>query len=220
MLFNRSETYEIQELGSGSGVSMVESMACGILILLLMLVGLPYVITHSKRNNEFSRLLVARGFSIPKQMACEYVAHFIVMMLLALSVLGITCIGVSVTDMVELYEVFALAELLIPIIVLFAAFNIMIFEVSGNIVSGVLLHFFVSVSMCYVSGCMYPITAFPKFVQKSVAYTPTGMAKEWLISNFTDEIPFFCFVGVLTYAVLFWGIAVLARTQKVKYARG
>lgn len=220
LLFNRSETYTIQELGSGFGVSMVESMACGILILLLMLVGLPYVITHCKKNNEFSRLLVSRGFSIPQQMVNEYIAHFIVMILLAFCVLGITCIGVAITDVVELYEVFALAELLIPIIVLVAAFNIMIFEISSDIVSGVLLHFFVSVSMCYLSGCMYPITAFPKFIQKAVAFTPTGMARDWLISNFTDEIPILCFAGVIVYAILFWGIAVLTRIRKIKYARG
>ena len=43
---------------------------------------------------------------------------------------------------------------LLPVIVTVTAFGFMIFELAGNLVSGVLLHFFLSLALCYVSGCL------------------------------------------------------------------
>ena len=103
---------------------------------------------------------------------------------------------------------------LIPVIVMLSAFNLMLFEISKNVVSGVLLHFFSTLLLCYISGCLYPIYAFPEIIQKLDYILPTGIARANLSSAFVGECNTYALIGTLIMAVLFYAATVASRTRK------
>ncbi len=225
LIFGRSGIYTLEELGVTNGLSTAEYFICGITILLLMLIGLPYIIVHIKRDCALSSLLLSRGYSNFGQLLCEYLSHLAAM--LALIGVIFAALGVGAHIMPEaignhltLEALLSFALRLVPAVVMLAAFNIMIFELSDNLVSGVLLHFFASISLCYISGCMYPIYAFPKAVQKMAVFLPTGVTRGYLSGWFTDSTLILELAGVLAYAVLFFGIALAVRARKTANKRG
>ena len=103
---------------------------------------------------------------------------------------------------------------ILPVIALTSAFNVFLFEIANDIVSGVLLQFFATLSLCYVTGCMYPIYAFPKVVQRISPFLPTGIARGYLIGCITEETSVTNLLGVIVYFVLFFGAAAAVKQYK------
>ena len=90
----------------------------------------------------------------------------------------------------------------------------MLFTLSGNMVSGLLLHFFGAIGLCYVSGCIYPISAFPMAVQRLAAWLPTGIARHYLSTAFSDTSDWLGLGGLVVYTLAFLGTALLIRWRK------
>ncbi len=225
LIFHRSELYTLEELGIASGLSMTEYFFCGISILLLMFMGLPYVTVYIKKDYSLNSLLVSRGYSSLMQLLCEYLSHLVSILILVFSIFAV--FGIGRLFLPEYLTSFVTWDLflgfmlwLIPVIIMLSAFNIMVFELSDNIVTGVLMHFFASLCLCYVSGCMYPIYAFPKVIQQIAVILPTGLARGCLAGCFNDSVPIYELTGVLVYAVLFFGVALIVRNYKMKDKRG
>jgi len=118
-----------------------------------------------------------------------------------------------------MFNVPELIALLLPIAVMFSAFDLMMFELSGNIVSGLMLHFFAALSLCFISGCMYPIYAFPNVIEKLAAFLPTGIARELLSVGFGGTFKPLAFCGLFVYALIFYMIALLIRYHKTVSVR-
>ena len=107
-----------------------------------------------------------------------------------------------------------------PILLFVTAFNLFIFEISDNMVSGVLLHFFSALALCYISGCLYPIYAFPKIIQQISIFLPTGLARGYLAAIITESNSLKLFLGLACYVVFFFTAAALVRLYKVRFQRG
>ena len=220
LIFNRSEVYEVKELGIVGGLSMIEAVVCGLIVVFIMLMGIPYVIIYCGKDKTLSKLLKSRGYSILPQVLCEYTAHLISMLLLVAVIISVLALGVTVLEIMTVNDLLPIISLLIPVIFMISAFNMMIFEISDNVVSGVLLHFFITLSLCYVSGCMYPAFAFPNILRKIAQFLPTGLARDWITAYFTDEALLRCFIGLAVYMILFLFITYFVRVRKIRYARG
>ena len=95
-----------------------------------------------------------------------------------------------------------------------SAFNLMIFELSGNLVNGMLLHFFSALSLCYVSGCFFPIYSFPTIVQPLSVFLPTGVARGYLEGCIKENVVLFEFLGLAAFAAAFLAIALFVRRFK------
>ncbi len=224
LILNRGDMITVETLGTSRGVTLAQYYICGIFILLIMLIGLPFAPLFIKRDNSLSRLLVSKGYKNFIQLLCEYIANlsaFIILLAVIFSALGIMTdkleIENNILNGVGIWN-FALSSL--PIVVMIVSFNIMVFEIASNIVSGMLLHFFATVGLCYVSGCFYPITAFPKVIQKLADFLPTGVAFDNLTSLFNGEGSISALLGVILYAVLFFCIALMVRSIKtINYKR-
>lgn len=219
LIVKRSELYEVSELGVSDGLTTPEYYICAVLILLLVLVGLPFATVYIKKDYSFNQLLMSRGFSASKQIFYEYLAHLIAMLFQVAIMIG--TLFVAFKFMPNLIEPGLVGDIIgtivariIPIVIMLAAFNIMMFEWSSNIVSGLLLHFFAAIGLCYVSGCMYPIYAFPNVIEKIANVLPTGIARAYLAAGFTYDDSLKLFAGLLAYAVLFFGLAWFMRFSK------
>lgn len=225
LIFERDKLYSVTELGVSDGLSTTQYYICAILVMLFVLVGLPFAAVYIKKDYAFNRLLLSRGYSFGLQLGCEYGAHLIAMFLQS-AVMLLTVI-VMMGVMPEMSSGNLLTQVLgdvvlkiIPIVIMISAFNIMMFELSNNMVSGLLLHFFTAISLCYVSGCMYPIYAFPKIIKNIAVFLPTGIARSYLATCFTYDSSIYGLVGLALYAVLFYGIALLVRFRKTVGIRG
>lgn len=217
LILNRDEFYETQALGVSDGLTTRDYYVCAVVIVLLVLMGLPFAAIYIKRDYALSRMLRSRGFSTTKQLLCEYGAHLIAMLaligcILLLAVIALKAIpGLSIG---ELPDLGSLILRLVPVLLMIGAMNMLIFTLSGNMVSGLLLHFFGAISLCYVSGCIYPVSSFPTGVQKVAALLPTGIARHHISTAFSYGSGWASFGGLMLYTVVFLGIALLVRTHK------
>lgn len=220
LIFHRDGLYSVKELGMSDGLSTPHYYVCAISVMLLMLMGMPFAAIYIKKDYAFCRLLRSRGFSSAKQIGCEYTVHLLTLLLLT-GVVLLTA-RVVLTGLPAAGESFPedLAVRLIPVVIMVAAWNMMLFELSENMVSGLLMHFFGVISLCYVSGCIYPVYAFPKTIRQLAERLPTGLARSHLATSFTYEGAQDSLMGLLVYAVVFVSIALWIRFRKTARIRG
>lgn len=223
LIFERGEMYAARELGVSDGLSTPEYYVCAVTIMLFMLIGLPFAVLYVKRDYAFHRLLLSRGYSCGRQVLCEYGVQAMAM------VIQTVVIVVAVVVTVRVVPTFAAADMaaalgdftvrLIPVVLMISAFNLMMFELSGNMVSGLLLHFFTAVGLCYVSGCLYPVYTLPPVLQTIAGFLPTGIARQYLSTCFTWESSVGDLTGLILYTAVFYGLAWLIRSYKIKGIR-
>ncbi|MBR3971784.1 MAG: ABC transporter permease [Ruminococcus sp.] len=219
-IIDRSDVYRVEELGFSSGLDIIEYFVCGITVLLLFLMGLPYAIIHIKKDYALNRLLLSRGHSCISQLMCEFISHLSAMLILVITVFSLLFIGGNtisgLSAIINNSSLIMFLIRLLPVVIMLSAFNIMCFELSDNIIGGMLIHFFVCLSMCYVAGCMYPIYTFPVIIQKLSVFLPTGMATNWLSDNFTNNFSFKSLIGLVAYIILFLSVALIIRKRKTE----
>lgn len=206
LIIHRDALYRSHTLGVSDGLSTADYYVCAVIIMLLMLMGLPYAAIYIRRDHALARMLSSRGFSAARQLLCEYAAHLFSMLILG----GLLIVLTTIVSMPGS----RLALRLLPVLGMIAALNILVFALSDNMVSGLLLHFFGAIGLCYVSGCIYPVTAFPIPVQKLANILPTGIARHHLSTAFSYKSTQDSLLGLLAYTLVFLGLALLVRIHK------
>ncbi len=220
LIIHRSDVYKVQELGFSAGLNLQDYFICGITLLLLCLMGLPYAVLFVKKDHALRKLMLSRGHSNFSQLLCEYTAHLAAMLLLTAFVLAALSFasGIlenSLGDIISKDFTISFAKVLLPVLIMLSAFNILIFELADNMVSAVLLHFFSSLGLCYVAGCIYPIFTFPVIIQKISLFLPTGVAREHLASCFTGSSNPLYLAGIAVYSLVFFFVSLAVRTSKI-----
>jgi len=205
LILHRDAVSNVTELGVSDGLTLLEYYTCAGLVILLSLMGIPFASLYIKQDYTLSRLLASQGISHGKQLLCEYGGHLLGMLAVGLVLL----FGVG---SVEVWE--AVGVKVFTVIIMLAAMNLLIFNLSGNVISGLLLHFAGTVALCYVSGCIYPATAFPVSVQNVAAWLPTGIARQYLAAGFTSAPAWGVLAALLAYSAAFFGLALLVRYYK------
>lgn len=220
LILSRGDMITVDVLGISSGLSMVEYYICGLSIVFLMLAGLPFVTIYCRKDDSLNTLLLSKGFSYKKQLLCEWIAHFLSLLCLVLIVaLLLTSVFIISPDLIPIKEFFAFLLYLIPVLLMLSAFNIMLFEITSNTVSGVLMHFFTTLSLCYISGCFYPIYSFPEIIQAIQFVFPTGLARACLANAFVQETNLLALIANLLFGIAFYLLAVYFRTRKTQSIR-
>ncbi|MBQ8880597.1 MAG: ABC transporter permease [Oscillospiraceae bacterium] len=217
LILHRAEFYRVEELGVDHGLTTQDYYICAGLVILLALAGLPFGAIYIKKDHALSRLLRSRGYPAGLQLLCEYGAHLLAMLALAGAVLAAAGLAITLlpgSPLGSLPQFGLLAAKLLPVTAMLAALNILVFNLSDSTVSGLLLHFFGAIGLCYVSGCIYPISAFPIGVQRFAAFLPTAIARQHLATGFTGDWAWGSFGGLTLYTLGFFGIALVLRTRK------
>ena len=76
---------------------------------------------------------------------------------------------------------------LMPVVFFIAAFSYLLYNLAGDLVSGVLLQLVIGVAMCFISGCFYPVYFFPVSVQKTARFLPAAIAREHISLLITQQ---------------------------------
>lgn len=180
LVFLRSRTYQLRELGIVDDLGLDGYLLCGLTVLLLTLLCLPFAPLLVGGDRSLSRLLTARGICVPAQIGCEYLAYFSGCLILtaALALLAGWIIPESIRGQLGWHQ-------LIPAVFAVTAISYLLCQLAKDIISGVMLQFLVFLAMAFVSGCMYPVFFFPEGIQRLAQYLPTGIARSWLASGVT-----------------------------------
>lgn len=221
LVINRGEMYTVQELGVSEGTTLSEYLLCGIGVLFIFIIGLPYVGAFVKKDMSLHRVISAKGYNYKKQITSELLSFVLVLYLAIVAILialsAITAIKPTLIP-IDAFGISTILKILLwilPVILLAATFCTMLFEFTVDIVSAVLLQFFVSVSLCYISGCLYPIYTFPISVQKIAPFLPMGTARMYLQGCFSKEFSWTGFLGTTLFAMLFLFITCLVRKYRI-----
>ena len=219
LVLTRSDGVIVEELGIGQALNTPAYYICSLSIFFLMLMGLPFGGLYCRKNQALSALLQSKGVSIFSQFFGEYLsvllgiaATFSVLLIVP----GLFCKGFGVPELLKDVSIeggYSPFSLLLPLL-LITAFSYMIFSLSENVIGGLLSHFFLTVALCYISGCFYPIYAFPESVQKVAKILPVCVLREQMAPLFTGGGSPYSGLWVLLYTAGFLGIGLICRYGK------
>jgi ABC-type uncharacterized transport system permease subunit len=77
----------------------------------------------------------------------------------------------------------------LPAVLVITALSYLLYTLTDHLISGVLLAFFVTVVLCFIGGCMYPVQIFPESVQQLAAVLPSGLARQSLTGCYMGAGP-------------------------------
>ncbi|MCH5182550.1 MAG: ABC transporter permease [Oscillospiraceae bacterium] len=221
MLFRRSDLYETEELGVADALPLPTYYFCSFTVFFLLLMGLPFAAVFVKKDLSLQRMLASARISPLRQTACEYgiytgiTAGMFLLLFLLLGLLKSRVEVLSTLGIFDLHGPLALALLSLPLVLLAASFGELLFELSGELVSGILLHFFVTLALCYITGCFYPLYAFPAPIQALAPFLPTGAARSYFASLLTGESPLLPLLLLSLYAAGFFALTAAVRKRKL-----
>lgn len=219
MALSRTDGVVVEELGIQNALPTSAYYVCSLLIFFLLLSGLPFAGLYCKKNRSLSALLHSRGVSDGAQVGGEFLALALGLLALVGAVLCGLWVAFRFIDTSELSEIISadggcpFLAFLLPVLMI-TAFSYMIFELSGTVIGGILAHFFLTVGLCYLSGCFYPLYAFPQGVQKVASFLPVCVLREQMAQFFTGESSLIPGLKVLAYTAAFLGIAVISKRCK------
>lgn len=209
-LFIRSRMYKVQSLQVADAVPFDRYMLGGLTVLLLMLSCLPFAPLYVQSDRALSRVLRSRRVGAVGQTVAEFGGYFAGLSLLLAAVSLVLRKSGLLAEGISGFSLFFGA---LPALFAIGALSYWMYSLSDHLISGVLLTFLVTLALCFIGGCMYPVNIFPESVQALAAILPSGLARQSLTG---------CFMGVdgggklalLGYGLVFLALAMGIRGYK------
>ena len=207
LLLAREKLYTVEELGITDGIGFSDNLVAGISVLLMFLIGLPFGASFIRESMVLERQLYCRGVHSIAQITSEYAAYLVYMLLL-------TVIPVAILTRCSVESIFSL----LPVVVCICAIGQFLFSICKEMLSGTLLYILISVAVCFVSGCMYPIYFFPLSIQRFAAFLPAAAARRQIAAVITDTSATDTLLLLATAAV-FFSLSLLIRYGRIHSER-
>lgn len=222
-ILDRNNMFEIKTVGVSNSLSTYGYYFCGILLLVLLLWGLTASSFFLGQDEAFTRLLKAKGYDLWKQVVAQYLAYFC-MMLVSFGLLFSILVPLSNKIQLPVEEWMALSAgeqvafslRFIPVVILVAGLQFLLYELSTGVLDALLYQFVGAISIGYISGCLYPMSYFPKGMQIVGNLLPTGVARIYLCDSLRGEFSILPFLGMLLYLAGMLLLATWIRKRKVE----
>ena len=224
LLLERDELFEMVILGEGKGLSLSAYFFCSAAVLILFLLGAAFLPFFCRRETSLHRILSANGVNAFSQTAGEGAAYLLGLGIVVLFFSLIVSLVLSFSNpiwslssaitkgMCGGVDVFLA---LCPVLVLAGSFHFFLYELTSSPVFCALLQLFASVSLCFLSGCLYPSTFFPDGLRSVARFLPPGAARGYLASLATGELSLESLGITFSFAVVFFLLSVLLRRRKI-----
>jgi len=206
----RDQLYRVETLGIGDGLDLGAYLLCGFLVLFLMLSCLPFAPLLIRRDPALGQMLAARGRPAFLQTVCDLVSYLMVLLVMVLAVAAAALLLPGLADFGKL-----LLQAL-PVVVLCGSLSYLLYTLATDLIGGVLLQFFVTLGMCFVSGCLYPVFFFPSGVQKMAAWLPAGVARQYLAGAMTGSPDLVGLLGLIGYSAAFFLVGSYLSCRRVR----
>ncbi|MBE6958567.1 MAG: ABC transporter permease [Ruminococcaceae bacterium] len=213
-IFRRGNMYRTSELKAFDGLGMDGYMGGALSITLFMMLCLTFAPAMIRKDHSLTRMLCAGRRGILGQVLCDFGVYL----------LGLLCVAAVLLLYLAFWQGASLTPLLIlqglPALLALGALSFLMYELSSDLVSGILLQFFSMLALCFLCGCMYPITFFPESVQTVSAYLPMGLARLQLTDCALGVFSLPTTAGLIIYALVFLAAALSVRHLKATKIRG
>lgn len=213
-VFDRSNMYRASRIMAFDGLGLDGYLISGFCVMLFMLICLTFAPAMIRRDHALSRMLSAYRRPVFFQVVCDFAAYF----------LGLICvIGIALLVAVSLSWCNVTCQVILrglAVVFCLAAMSFLMYEIASDLISGVLLQFFMILALCFVSGCLYPITFFPDNLQKLAGFLPTGLARVQVANSMLGISSRVVMIALLGYGCFFFAGSMLVRKLKVAGVRG
>ncbi len=218
---NRTDIYEIRQMGVANNLSLKGYFFCGVILIFLLLWGINSVSLFAREDASLFQILYRKGLGAPAQVVSELLSYSVLLFFSTCCVLGAAvCLknifGVSLPE----WDALGAGRLgfvlkLFPVVLMLAAMQALLYEIVPGVVNGVLAQFLCAVSLAYISGCIYPITFFPEAVQKVAYFLPTGAGLRYLQKSLSTQSALGEMLLLLLYAAAFAALQMLLRRRRI-----
>lgn len=221
---DRKNFIRVEEVPVSNGVSIYGYYLCAIICSFLIFFSIGSLWFFTGDNKDRFKFHSAAGFSAFQQLASEFLAYFLLVLVCLLIVFAFITVLV-LAGQLSIPEwryggIFAgLAKLFctsIAVCFMFCALHIMLFELVSQTVPAVLLQFLVCFCLSFIGGAFYPLDFFAQIIQKIGHVLPAGQALFLMDSSLAGNLSIFSLVYCLGYAFLFFALAVFFRFQKIR----
>lgn len=221
-ILGRTTVYELEITGLSGNLSMIGYYLCGFTVLFLLLWGIAGSPLYIKKDHALPALLSSKGQNTLSQMAGEFVAYFVLMATSFLLVIVLVAVAMGLTGFTlpewereGIGILFGFYVKMLPVAAVICAMQLLLFELTSDMVSGILLQFLCALSLGYLSGCFYPISFFPESIQMVQPLLPTGVAVNYGGNLLMEESTAIEMMLLLGYLVLFLVLATAVRKRKI-----
>lgn len=212
-VLNRDQVYQVQTLPGGGRPELSRYLLLGLTVTGCFLLTLPFAPVLLHWDNALERMLAAKGYGAFVQVLCQLTAYGCVLLLcVLLPVLVLSFWGVFPQSISYLRGLWTM----LPVVLLAAAQSLFLYEMTRQLLSGMVLNFLVSLFGCFLGGCLYPVWFFPQSLQRLAAWLPGGMARLWLAGMAAGEGQSGYLAGILGYCLLLFLAAVALRRGKLR----
>ena len=136
-----------------------------------------------------------------------------------LATAGVVCkandVRTAEWNFVDFFTLWNFGVQLLPVMLMFTAMALLGHELAGNMVSGLLLQFLLTVGMGYVSGCFYPSGFFPETIQLAGRILPSGVALNYAARCMSGKLCLQEAFEVGLYAFGFIALTCMLRRKKL-----
>lgn len=209
---------EPEEVETVNESSAVESYFLSALVLLFFLMGIPWGKALTSGNRAFKNQLYRADIGAGKQVAASLLALFLGSLILyaiisVILYLGAVCLakGIPWLSAVHIGDMLFCVLGFLPILFMALTFIQLVYEITSDTFSGVLLLFFAVLAMGLCSGCFYPFSYLPLAMQRTGILFPVYQAKEYGISVLRQEIDSAALMVTLCYSGVFFVLCILKR---------
>jgi len=105
---------------------------------------------------------------------------------------------------------------MVPVILLVTAVQFLLFSAVPDVVSSILFQFVFVFGMGYLSGCLYPVSFLPEFMQTVGGVLPVGVAMKYLQKTMLGQSARIEFLFMALYFTGAIGLAILIRKRRTE----
>ena len=214
LVFSRSRMYTVTEMKKFDGLGMGGYMLSGLCVVLFLLVCLTFAPVMIRPDQSLARVLAAKRRPAVAQVLCDFAVYMV-------GVLGVAAV-IWLLVVVKAGQGIPLLTVLrcVPALFALSAMSFLLYEASSDLISGVILQFFVALVLSFISGCLYPITFFPDSVQRLSNWLPTGLARLQLAGCILGKSSLETTMVLLGFGCAFLAVTIVIRRIKVSGVRG
>ena len=163
----------------------------------------------------------ARGQNEIIQVLGSYIAYVSFMLIFILFVLTAVLLFCYLNDymfedLVGIQELIQFFVTLLPVVLVLGAFQVLLYELSGNLLSGVMIQFIIVMMLGYLSGCFYPISFLPENISKVTKQLPIGLSIQYMNHSLGSEPLFIDTIRIYISIFILLIITIWVRKEKIK----
>lgn len=230
-MLHRNHMFKVKYIRAGNQLSIESFFLVSLVMLLILLIGVMCAGSFIRSDYSLAKLLNLRRLGPCRQIIAEYAS--LVALLASLCALFLPLVGAALSRMPITFSAFGLTPdsffkgflmfclKAFPVILLAAAIDLFLYELSQTLITGVLLQFLVMIALAYLSGTFYTVQTMPEPLKAVQPFLPTGQALIYLQSTARGKMSVWMpLIWVLSWAALFLAGSMLLRRSKVAGKRG